>query len=113
MADTLIKLGGNLEDPRNAKPSDWPAVGPTGAAGMAMGQDKLIKQTMNQDGPRHTEDGGDGMPVPTDRSRVISENFKVSVNMGEAGMKPMAVSIPGSVDFVTGQMSPEARMQTY
>lgn len=113
MSDSLIKLGGNLEDPRNSKPSDYPAVGPMGAAGMAMGQDKLVPMTTNQWMPMHTEDGGPGMPVPTDRSRVISENFKVSMNGGEAGMKPMAVSIPGSVDFKTGSMSPTFDKQKY
>lgn len=113
MSDSLIKLGGNLASPGLSKASDYPAVGPSGPEGMAMGQNKLIKQTMTQTGPRHTEDDGDGMPVPTDRSRVISENFKVSVNGGEAGMKPTAVSIPGSVDLMTGQMSPVAMLQTY
>ena len=63
---------------------------------------------MTQEGPQHTEDGGPGMPVPTDRSRVISENFKVEMNKGESGMKPMDVKIPGSVDLMTGQMSPTA-----
>lgn len=111
--DSLIKLGGNLEDPRNCKPSDFPAVGPSGPAGMEAGMDKLVKQTMTQEGPMHTEDGGSGMPVPTDRSRVISENFKVEVNKGESGMKPMDVKIPGAVDFSTGQMSPNAMLQTY
>lgn len=113
MSDSLIKLGGNLEDPRNCKPSDFPAVGPSGAAGMTSGQDKLAMQTQNQWMPRHTEDDGPGTPVPTDRSRVIGENFKVSMNMGEAGMKPTAVSIPGSVNFKDGSMSPEACKQTY
>ena len=113
MADSLIKLGGNLESPDMSKASDYPAVGPSGPAGMQTGADKLVPQTVTQEGPQHTEDGGPGMPVPADRSRVISENFKVSVNGGESGMKPTAVSIPGSVDFTTGQMSPEAYKQTY
>lgn len=113
MSDTLIKLGGNLEEPRNSKPSDYPAVGPSGAAGMAMGQDKLVPMNTNQWMPMHTEDDGPGTPVPTDRSRLIAMNFPVSKNMGESGMKPTDVSIPGSVDLKTGQMSPMAEMQTY
>ena len=106
MSDSLIKLGGNLEDPRNSKPSDYPAVGPMGAAGMAMGKDKLATQTQNQWMPMHTEDDGPGTPVPTDRSRVISENFKVSVSGGEAGMKPTTItqSWPCGVDLKDGQM---------
>ena len=113
MSDSLIKLGGNLENPAAAKASDFPAVGPTGAAGTSSGAGKLIIQTVNQVGPRHTEDGGIAMPVPSDRSRVIAENFKVSVNGGEGGTKSTAVSIPGSVDLSTGQMSPLARDQRY
>ena len=113
MSDSLIKLGGNLDNPAASKPSDYPAVGPTGAAGMSSGAGKLVPQNTNQDGPRHTEDGGPGMPVPSDRSRVISENFKVSVNGGEGGMKSTAVSIPGSVDLSSGAMSPTADKQTY
>ena len=113
MSDSLIKLSGNLENPRDCKATDFPAVGPSGAAGMSSGAGKLVPQNTNQDGPRHTEDGGPGMPVPSDRSRVISENFKVSVYGGEGGMKSTAVSIPGSVDLSSGAMSPTADKQTY
>lgn len=111
--DSLITLGGNLLEPRNSKPSDYPAVGPMGAAGMESGMNKLVPMTTNQWMPMHTEDDGPGTPVPTDRSRVIAMNFPISKNGGESGMKPMAVSIPGSVDLATGQMSPMAEMQTY
>lgn len=109
----LVSLPDNLTNPREVKSSSFPSIGPSGAAGMAMGQDKLITQSQNQWMPMHTEDDGPGTPVPTDRSRVISENFKVSVNGGEAGSKPGAFSIPCSVDFKTGQMSPVSEKQTY
>lgn len=111
--DSLVPLGGNLASPDMSKASDYPAVGPSGAAGMESGMDKLVKQTTNQMGPMHTEDGGPGMPVPTDRSRVISENFKVEVNKGESGMKPADVKPlwPCGVDFENGQMTTNATMQ--
>jgi hypothetical protein len=113
MKDSLITLGGNLESPGDSKASDYPAVGPSGPAGMAMGKDKLVKQTVTQEGPQHTEDDGPGKPVPSDRSRVISENFKVSTNGGEAGTKPGEVKPlwPCGVDFEDGQMTTNATMQ--
>jgi len=70
---------------------------------MEMGMNKVITQTTNQTGPRHTEDDGPGTPVPTDRSRVISENWKVSVNGGESGMKPTDVSIPAVYESFTSR----------
>lgn len=113
--DSLITLGGNLLEPRNSKPSDYPAVGPMGAAGMESGMDKLVPMTTNQWMPMHTEDDGPGTPVPTDRSRVISENFKVSVNGGESGMKASTItqSWPCGVDLKDGQMLVVAEKQTY
>ena len=104
----LIKLGGNLEDPRNAKPTDWPNVGASGSEGESSGAGKLVTQTANQVGPRHTQDTGENTP-----SRWAVEGFDVAKNKGEGGMASTAVSIKGSVDLNTGEMSPEAREQTY
>jgi len=52
----LVKLGGNLENPRASKPSDYPAIGPMGPEGMAEGEGKLVKQSTNQTGPRNAQD---------------------------------------------------------
>ena len=38
----LIKLGGSLSNPVDSKPSDYPAVGPSGPAGQAEGAGKLV-----------------------------------------------------------------------
>lgn len=111
----LVSLPDNLTNPRDVKSSSFPSIGPSGAVGMAMGQDKLITQSQNQWMPMHTEDDGPGTPVPTDRSRLISENFKVSVSGGESGMKPMTItqSWPCGVDLKDGQMLVMAEKQTY
>lgn len=99
--DQLIVLDGNLSSPANAKASDFKVAVP--AAGMAEGANKLISDSVNQCGPRHTEDGGEGAgygtPVPGDRSRVIAANFKVGQNDGGAGT---SVSVAASVDFKNG-----------
>lgn len=105
----LVKLGGNLEDPRNSKPTDWPNVGPSGSAGEESGAGKLVPQTEAQEGPRHTEDSGENTPSVWGKV----EGFTVSKNKGEGGMASTAVSIKGSVDLNTGEMSPNAMEQTY
>jgi hypothetical protein len=94
----LIALGGNLEDPRNSKPTDWPAVGPSGAEGMASGTNQLVKQTTEQEGPMHTQDSGEHTPSVWGKA-----DFSVSKNSGEGGMRSTAISIPCSVDFNSGQ----------
>jgi hypothetical protein len=104
----LIELGGNLDSPRNSKPSDYPAVGPTGPAGQAEGANKLIKQTSNQEGPMHTQDSGDQTSSVWGKA-----DFPVGKNAGEGGGSSTAVSIKGSVNCETGQMSPEAMDQKY
>lgn len=38
----LTKLGGSLSNPGDSKPSDYPAVGPSGPAGQAEGAEKLV-----------------------------------------------------------------------
>ena len=63
---SLIALGGNLESPRNCKPSDFAAVGPTGPAGEAKGAGQLINQTLTQEGPQHTQDDGEHTPKSID-----------------------------------------------
>ena len=105
---TLIKLGGNLDTPRDSKPSDYPAVGPSGAAGEASGKGQLVKQTMNQEGPRHSEDSGEN--TPSVWGKVEGNTVQKSKGEGEGGS---SLSIKGSVDLKTGQMSPEACKQDY
>jgi hypothetical protein len=105
----LIKLSDNLEQPRLAKPSDWPAVGPSGPAGEAKGAEQLLKPTVNQDGPRHTQDSGENTPSVWGKDG----EFKVEVSKGEGGTASTAVSIKGSVDCETGSMVPPAQDQKY
>ena len=95
----LIKLGENLEQPRLSKPSDWPAVGPSGPEGEAKGDGQLLKQTPNQEGPMHTQDSGDMTP-----SVWGKDEFKV----GQAKSEGTAVKCDWSVDFKTGQTLPNA-----
>lgn len=102
MAD-LIKLGGNLSDPRNAKASDFPAVGPTGAAGMAEGAGKLVTQTQNQMGPRNTQDSGDNTPS------VWGKDGEFKVTSAKSG--GTAVKCDWSVDLESGQTIPNASMK--
>jgi hypothetical protein len=107
-AGNLITLGGNLEDPRNAKASDFPAVGPMGAAGESSGAGQLVKQTTNQEGPRNTQDSGDQTPSVWGKDG----EFTVTKNKGE-GAGQSSLSYKGSVDFETGSMVPNAVAQTY
>jgi len=106
---SLISLGGNLEDPRNAKASDFGsgdyASGPAGSSSGAM---QLVKQTTTQEGPMHTQDSGEGSPSVWGKA-----DFPVGKNMGEGGTKSTALSIPCSVNLNTGQMEPTADKQTY
>ena len=103
----LIKMGGNLENPRDAKASDWASVGPSGAAGSSSGAGKLVTLTENQEGPRHTEDGGENTP-----SEWGIDGMVVAVNKGEGGTASTAVKCDWSVDLSTGQTSPNAMLDT-
>ena len=102
---TLIKLGGNLEDPRNAKPSDFtPGGGPEGKAGsVPPGANKLQKLSVEQEGLRHIEDDGPGTPSVWGKENGI----KIEKTQREAGT---SVPCPWGVDFNTGQTVPNAKM---
>ena len=104
---TLTKLGGNLESPRNSSPSDYSAVGPSGAAGMQSGAGQLVKLTQDQEGPRHTEDSGDNTP-----SVWGVKGFNVGKSKGE-GEGGSSMAIKCSVDLSTGQTVPNAEDMTY
>ena len=104
----LIKQGGNLESPRDSKATDWPNVGSSGPAGQASGANQLVKQTTEQEGPMHTQDSGVRTPSVWGKA-----DFPVGKSKGEGGMASTAVSIKGSIDCETGQMSPNATEQTY
>jgi hypothetical protein len=103
----LISLGGNLESPRYAKATDFPAVGPSGSAGESSGAGQLVKQTESQEGPMHTQDSGDQTPSVWGKA-----DFPVMKNKGE-GVGGSALSIKGSINCETGQMEPNSMMQTY
>ena len=91
----LVKLGGNLESPRNSKPSDYPAVGPTGSEGSASGAGQLVKQTSEQIAPRSVQDDGDNKP-----SNWGKDTWKVGKSSAGAGT---TVKVGCSVDFETGK----------
>ena len=103
MKSDLISLGGNLEQPRMSKPSDYPAVGPSGAEGMSSGAGQLVKQTMTQEGPMHTQDSGEGSPSVWGKDG----EFKV----GQAKSEGTAVKCDWSVDFESGAVSPNVAMK--
>lgn len=105
---SLISLGGNLENPRDSKPSDYPAVGPSGAEGSSSGAGTLVKQTTNQEGPRNTQDSGDQTPSVWGKDG----EFSVTTSKGE-GAGQSSLSYKGSVDFNSGEMSPAACKQDY
>ena|ERR1035441_10555491 len=92
----LISLGGNLENPRDSKPSDYPAVGPSGAAGTASGEGKLVSLTTNQEGPRHSQDDGGG-----------STWGKADWTVGVSKSGSTAVKGDWSVDLSSGDYSKE------
>src|SRR5580698_7276385 len=96
----LISLGGNLESPRNASGKDFPAVGPSGPAGMSSGANQLVKQTMEQEGPQHTQDSGVHTPSVWGKA-----DFPVMKNKGE-GVGGSMPSWSGGVDFNSGQIVP-------
>lgn len=101
---TLTKLGGNLESPRNSSPSDYPAVGPSGAAGTQSGAGQLVKMSKEQEGPRHTEDSGDNTP-----SVWGVKGFNVGKSKGES----TSVKCNWSVDLSSGQISPSVMTDPY
>ena len=96
-ADSLIKLGGNLENPRDCKASDFPAVGPSGAAGMSSGDNQLVKQTFNQEGPQHSQDDGE---------HTQAKWGKAEWTVGKASEGSTAVKCDWAVDFESGQSIP-------
>ena len=106
---SLISLGGNLEDPRNAKASDFGsgdyASGPAGSSSGAM---QLVKQTTTQEGPMHTQDDGESSASVWGKA-----DFPVGKSKGEGSMASTSLSIKGSIDLNTGQMVPNAVSQTY
>lgn len=105
----LISLGGNLCCPAMSKPSDYTVGGPAiGAPGSTpAGANKLISQTQNQEGPMHTQDSGDMTPSVWGKA-----DFPITVSIGESYMKPGSPSIPQSVDFNSGQISPNVKIKS-
>lgn len=100
----LIKLAGNLANPRDSKPSDYSPVGPTGPEGSSSGAGKLVSQTFNQQGPQHSQDSGE---------HTQAEWGKAEWTVGKASEGSTAVSYKGAVDLQSGQMVPGAKEQTY
>jgi len=109
MDKTLITLGGNLEQPRLSKPSDYSSVGPSGPAGEAKGAGQLVKQTENQEGPRHVRDDGENTPSNWGKDY----GFTIGVSKGEGGEPATSVKCDWAVSFDTGQISPPIEKESY
>jgi hypothetical protein len=106
---SLISLGGNLEDPRNAKASDFGSGDyASGPAGQSSGAMQLVKQTTTQEGCMHTQDSGPETPSVWGKA-----DFPVGKSKGEGGLASTSLSIKGSINCQTGQMEPNATAQTY
>jgi hypothetical protein len=103
-AGSLISLGGNLEQPRLSKPSDYPAVGPSGPEGSSSGAGKLVSQNLNQEGPQHSQDSGEHTGASWGKAE-----WTVGVSKGEGGSPSTAVKCAWSVDLSSGQTIPNAR----
>lgn len=98
----LVSLPGNLESPRQAKSSEFGSGNyASGPAGMASGQNQLVKQTMTQEGPMHTQDSGDQTPSVWGKA-----DFPVAKNAGEGGPAG-AVKCDWTVNLASGQISPD------
>ena len=113
MKDSLVKIPAELAHPATMTGADFPSPGGD-KAGMAEGANKLIMDSENQCGPRHTEDGGAGKsgagtPVPTMKSTVVARNFKVSTSMGEGSTSPSKTGGSYAVDLKTGQSVPNVK----
>ena len=100
----LIALGGNLENPRDAKASDWPAVGPTGPAGESSGEGELVKQSFEQTGPRHGADSGANTPSVWGQA---GKDYKVVVSKGEGGSPSTSVKCDWSINLENGSIVPD------
>lgn len=106
---SLISLGGNLEDPRNAKASDFGSGDyASGPAGQSSGAMQLVKQTTTQEGCMHTQDNGEGSSSVWGKA-----DFPVMKSKGEGGTSSTSVSFRGSIDLSSGSMIPNAKDQTY
>lgn len=122
MADSkndLVSQTPMQHDPYRAKPSDFPVSGSdkldgqgSGAHGFSSGKDELAKQSPNQIGPRHVEDGGPGPKgsgTPTSwqsggRSGTVASNFPVGKNSGESNSGASSLSISESINLQTGKI---------
>jgi len=95
--DELVSLGANQTNPYDAKASDFKSPGGR-KHGEAEGQNALVPQNENQDGPRNAEDDGDMTPSVWGKG---GKQFPV----GRADSGSTSVSIPESVDLATGKIS--------
>jgi hypothetical protein len=76
---TLIKLGGNLENPRDSKPSDYPAVGQSGPAGQAEGADKLVVKSADPSEPSAFKVGKSTAGAGT----AVKNEYSVNLSSGD------------------------------
>lgn len=110
--DKLIEQYPTQMDPYRVRGTDFPNKGGSGA-GPKPGHDDLLSESELQTGPRHNEDAGageGGYGTPTQwnsggRSPKVSAGFPVSKNKGEDDEPSTSVSIPESVDLISGKLT--------
>lgn len=100
---SLISLSKNQVAPEDSMASDFTPTGTQGAAGFKSGQNQLIKQTKNQEGPRHTDDDGG----PAVWGKV--DGFAPSTNKGEANTAASKVKCDWGVDLADGPVTPDVK----
>ena len=117
MADaknSLVDLTDPQRDNYRVKGSDFPAKvkGAQGASKDA--QDKLVPQSTEQKYARHNADDGAGISGAGTPSKWGDEGraFSVQTNKGEGSESAKSVSIPESVDLVSGRISAKGYKST-
>jgi hypothetical protein len=104
----LVGQSDYQKDPYRAKGSDFPvkhvdsAFGQSGMHGFSSGHNELVKQSVDQEGPRHGEDDGPMTPVPADKSRIVAAGQSIGVSKGESSSDTGEIGIEQYVDLQTG-----------
>lgn len=107
MSGSLASLSEQQEYPRmmtadQAKVTPVKAGnGQSGAQGWSEGMNTMPKRSVNQDGPRHAQDGGPGKSgAGTPSNWGTADGFAPSKNTGDEGTSVKVADI--GVDFKTG-----------
>lgn len=113
--DEMVKQTGSQVDNYDVKPTQFPVKSKTGAHGSSSGKDQMVVQSGNQGYPRHNQDGccgpkGSGTPSIWGNEASIGP---IQKNGGESDTSNLtAVSIPCSVNLVSGHIEAKGYSQT-